>query len=55
MRRVILLLPGDGSDLFGTHVLNLKEKPMYIRVGKKSFTVSDRRPASYGVKRAKSS
>lgn len=31
---------------------NNHHKSMYVRLGKKSVTVSDRKPANYGVRRA---
>lgn len=27
------------------------QKPLYVRMGKRSFTVSDRKPATYGIKK----
>lgn len=50
-QELIILPPGNTRAVFGTLVLNDTDKPMYIRVRAKSFTVSDRRPATYGVRK----
>lgn len=52
-KELIIVPPGNTRAVFGTLVLNDSSKPMYIRVRSKSFTVSDRRPAAYGVKRVR--
>jgi len=52
MREIIKLKPAECVTVFGTLILNQhKHKPMYVRLGRKSVTVSDRKPAAYGVKK----
>lgn len=50
-RRVIKLLPGERTHQLGIFFLNESHKPMYIRVGKRSLSVSDRTAAAYGVRK----
>lgn len=54
MRPVLEVKPGQRVGVLGTIIINDNlHKPMYVRVGKKSVTVSDRIPAAYGARRAK--
>lgn len=54
MKQIVKVEPGGGCvSVLGLRIYNPDNvKPMYVRIGKRSITVSDRRPAPYGVKRA---
>jgi hypothetical protein len=59
MKQVITLRYGDflcslddiPNNLEKVVVRNEGVKPIYIRIGKKSITISDRKPSTYGVKK----